>query len=145
MIVLVFIKFYTNSIFFRLVGSNRSLIILIMEFIHIFHYGTIFNKMIFSNINLWNKPLLIVILLYFQVKIGKAFCFNIVSSKDLLKLNYCESSLCHQGFMLLIPHTSIQCEKLNPLMRKKRKNVSKAAQSLFKIKKYIFLKYISCF
>ena len=41
--VLVFIKFYTNSagLFFRLVECNRSLIILIMEFIHIFQYGAI--------------------------------------------------------------------------------------------------------
>ena len=62
-----------------------------MEFIHIFQYGAIFNKMTFSNIDLLNKALLIVILVFFKVKIRKAFRCNLVSSEDLLKLNY----LCH--------------------------------------------------
>ena len=58
----MFSKLYTNSagFLFRLVESNRSLIILDMEFIHIFQYGEIFNKMSFSNFNLLNKALLIV-------------------------------------------------------------------------------------
>ena len=56
--VLVFIKFYTNStgLLFRLMESNRSLIILIIEFIHILQYGAIFNKMAFSKINPLTKP-----------------------------------------------------------------------------------------
>ena len=58
----IFLKLYTNSAGFllRLVESNRSLIILNMEFIHIFQYGEIFNKMAFSNFNLLDKALLIV-------------------------------------------------------------------------------------
>ena len=93
MTVLVFIKFYTNSpgLLFRLMESNRSLIILIIEFIHIFQYGAIFNKMTFSNINIVNKALLIVLLLFFKVKIRNALRCNIVTSEDLLKL----SCLCH--------------------------------------------------
>ena len=47
---------------------NRSLIILIMEFTGIFQYGAIFNKMTFSNINLQNKALLILVLVFVKVK-----------------------------------------------------------------------------
>ena len=88
--VLVFIKFYTNSVglLLRLMESNRSLIILIMEITHIFQYGAIFKKMTFSNINLQNKVHLLVVLKFLKVKIRKAFCCNIVSLEDLLKLNY---------------------------------------------------------
>ena len=71
--------------------SNRPLIYLITEFIHIFQYGVIFNKMTFSNINLSKKSLLIVVLVFLKVKIRKALRCNIVSSEDLLKLN----NLCH--------------------------------------------------
>ena len=91
--ILVFIKFYTNSarLLFGLMESNRSLIILIIEFMHIFQYGVIFNKMIFSNIDLLNKALLIVVLMFLKIKIRKLFRCNLVSLEDLLKLNY----LCH--------------------------------------------------
>ena len=68
--------------------SNMSLIILIIEFIHILQYGAIFNKMNFSKINSLNKALLIVVLLFLNVKIRKALRCNIVSSEDLLKLSY---------------------------------------------------------
>ena len=71
--------------------SNRPLIYLITEFIHIFQYGVIFNKMTFSNINLSKKSLLIVVLVFLKVKIKKALRCNIVSLEDLLKLN----NLCH--------------------------------------------------
>ena len=47
--------------------------------------------MTFANINLLNKALLILVIVFVKVKIGKAFRCNIVSSEDLLKLNY----LCH--------------------------------------------------
>ena len=72
--VLVFIKFYTDSagILLRLMESNRSLIILITEFIRIFQYGAIFNKMTFSDMNLINKALLTVVLLFLKVKIRNA-------------------------------------------------------------------------
>ena len=43
--------------------------------------------MTFSNINLLNKALLIVILVFLKVKIRKAFHCSVVSSDDLLKLN----------------------------------------------------------
>ena len=91
--VLVFKKFYTNSagLLFRLMESNRSLIILLIEFIHILQYGAIFNKMTFSKINSLNKALLIVVLLFLKVKIRKALRCNIVSTEDLLKLSY----ICH--------------------------------------------------
>ena len=52
---------------------NRSPIILIIEFIHIFQYGTIFNKIAFSNINLLNKTLLIGGLIFLKGKIRKVF------------------------------------------------------------------------
>ena len=51
--------------------------------------------MTFSNIILLNKALLIVVPVYFKVKIRKAFGCNIVSSNDLLKLNYFKSYLSH--------------------------------------------------
>ena len=70
---------------FRLMESNRSLINLIIDFIYIFQYDVIFNKMTFSNINFSNKALLIAVLVFLKVKIWK-LC-NIVSSEDLLKLN----------------------------------------------------------
>ena len=70
---------------FRLMESKRSLINLIIDFIYIFQYDVIFNKMTFSNINLSNKALLIAVLVFLKVKIWK-LC-NIVSSEDLLKLN----------------------------------------------------------
>ena len=60
--------------------SNRSLIILIIEFIHILQYGAIFNKMTFSKINSLNKVLLILVLLFLKVKIRKALRCNIVNS-----------------------------------------------------------------
>ena len=93
--VLVSVMFYANSagVLFRLVQSNRSLIILIMEFIHIFQYGEISNKMTFSNVNLLNKVFLIVVLVFLKVKIRNVFHCNI-SSEDLLKLNYFKSYLC---------------------------------------------------
>ena len=49
--VLIFIKLYTNStgLLFRLMESNRSLIILIIEFIYIFQYDATFNKMNFKH------------------------------------------------------------------------------------------------
>ena len=61
--VLVFINFYTNSagFLFRLMESNMSLIILILEFIHIFQFGAKFNKMTFSNRNLLNKARFIMV------------------------------------------------------------------------------------
>ena len=62
-----------------------------MRFIHIIQYGAIFNKLTFANINLLNKALLIVVIVFVKVKIRKAFRCNIVSSEDLLKLNH----LCH--------------------------------------------------
>ena len=88
--VLVFIKFYTNSagLLFRLMESNRSLINLIIEFIHIFQFGAVFNKMTFSNINLSKKALLIVVLVFLKVNTRKTLHCNIVRSEDLLKLNY---------------------------------------------------------
>ena len=91
--VLVFIIFYTDSagLLFRLMESSRSLIYLIAEFIHIFQYCAIFNKTAFSNINLSKKALLIVVFVFQKIKIRKALLCNIVSSKDLLKLN----NLCH--------------------------------------------------
>ena len=94
--VSVFIKIHTKSagFLFRLMEIDRSLIILILEFILIFQYSVIFNKMTFSNINLLNKVLLIVVLVFLKVKIRKAFCCNIVNSKDLLGLNYFKSYLC---------------------------------------------------
>ena len=84
--VLVFIKCYTNSagLLFRLMESNRSLIIFIIEFIHILQHGAIFNKMTFSKINSLNKALLIVVVLFLKVKIRKVLRCNIVSSEDLL-------------------------------------------------------------
>ena len=87
--VLVFLKFYTNSagLLFRFMESNRSMINLITEFINIFQYGAIFNKMIFSNINLLKKALLIVVLAFLKVKIRKVLRCNIVRLEDLLKLN----------------------------------------------------------
>ena len=39
-----------------------------MEFTGIFQYGAIFNKMTFSNINLQNKALLILVLVFAKVK-----------------------------------------------------------------------------
>ena len=95
--VLVSIKFYTNSagFVFRLKESNRPLITLIIEFIHIFQYDAIFFKITFSNINLLNKTVLIVVLVFPKVKIRKAFCCNIVSSEDFLELNYIISDICH--------------------------------------------------
>ena len=91
--VLVFIKFYINSagLLFRLMESNRSLIILIIEFINIFQYDAIFHKMTISNMNLINKALLIVVPLFLKVKFRNALHCNIVSSENLLKLIY----LCH--------------------------------------------------
>ena len=71
--------------------SNRSLINLIIESIHIFQFGAVFNKMTFSNINLSKKALLIEVLVFLKVKIRKALRCNVVSSEDLLKLN----NLCH--------------------------------------------------
>ena len=65
--------------------SNRSLINLIIDFIYIFQYDVIFNKMTFSNINLSNKALLIAVLVFLKVTIWK-LC-NIVISEDLQKLN----------------------------------------------------------
>ena len=47
--------------------------------------------MTFSNIDLLNKALLIVVLVFLKIKIRKVFCCNLVSLEDLLKLNY----LCH--------------------------------------------------
>ena len=44
--------------------------------------------MIFSNMNLLNKALLIVVLLFLKVKVGNALRWNIASSEDLLKLSY---------------------------------------------------------
>ena len=40
--------------------------------------------MTFSNMNLLDKALLIVVLLFLKVKIGNALRWNIVSSEDLL-------------------------------------------------------------
>ena len=51
--------------------------------------------MTFSNVNLLNKALLTVVLMFFKVKIRKAFHCSVVSSEDLLKLNYFKSYLCH--------------------------------------------------
>ena len=95
--VLVLLKFFTNSagFVFRLEESNRPLITLIIEFIHIFQYDAIFFKINFSNINLLNKAVLIVVLVFPKVKIRKAFCCNIVSSEDFLELNYIISDICH--------------------------------------------------
>ena len=94
--VLVFVKFYTNSagFLFRLVESNRCVIILIMGLIHIFQYGVIFNRMIYLNVDLRNKALLIVVLLFLKEKIRKDFRCDIYISKDFLKLNYLKSYLC---------------------------------------------------
>ena len=91
--ILVSTEFFTNSagLLFRLMESNRSLIILIIELIHSFQHGAIFHKTTFSNINLLKKSLLIVVLVFFKVKIMKGLSCNIVSSEDLLKINY----LCH--------------------------------------------------
>ena len=87
--VFVFIKFYTNSagFLFRLVKSNRSLIMLIMEFIHFFQYQSVFN------ITLPNKTLLFMVLIFLKVKIRKALCCNILSSGYFMKLNYLKSYL----------------------------------------------------
>ena len=95
--VLVLLKFFTNStgFVFRLEESNRPLITLIIEFIHIFQYDAIFFKINFSNINLLNKAVIIVVLVFPKVKIRKAFCCNIVSSEDFLELNYIISDICH--------------------------------------------------
>ena len=71
----------------RLLERDRSLIYLITEPIHIFHYGAIFNIMAFSNINLSKKSLLIVVLVFLKVKTRKALSWNIVSSEDLLRSN----------------------------------------------------------
>ena len=68
--------------------SNRSLINLIIESIHIFQFGAVFNKMTFSNINLSKKALLIVVLVFLKVNTRKTLHCNIVRSEDLLKLNY---------------------------------------------------------
>ena len=50
--------------------------------------------MTFSNINLLNKVFLIVVLVFLKVKIRNVFHCNIISSEDLLKLNYFKSYLC---------------------------------------------------
>ena len=46
--------------------GNRSMVISIKEFIHIFQYGAIFNKI--SKDNLQKKALLIVVLVFLKVK-----------------------------------------------------------------------------
>ena len=88
--VLVVIKFYTNTagFLFRLVDGNRSLITLIMELINTFQYGALINKMTFSNINLLNKAILIMVPMFLEMNIRKAFYCNIVSSENFLELNY---------------------------------------------------------
>ena len=93
MTALVFTTFYTNSagLLFILMENNRPLIYLITEFIHIFQNDVIFNKMTFSDMNLLKKALLIVVLVFLKVKIGKTLPYNIVSSEELLKL----SNTCH--------------------------------------------------
>ena len=85
--------FYTNSagLFFRLMETNRCLIYLITDFIHVFQNGVTFNKMTFSNNYLSKKALFIAVLVFLKVKIRKALHCNIVSLEDLLKLN----NLCH--------------------------------------------------
>ena len=97
--------------------SNRPLIYLITEFIHIFQYGAISNKMTFSNINLSKKSLLIVVLVFLKVKIRKTLRCIIVSSEDLLKLN----NLCHliskfsnfsQFYLSLVIFFSIHIKRL---------------------------------
>ena len=60
-----------------------------------YQYGVIFNKITFSNINLLNKALLTVVLVFLKVKIRKNFLCSIVSSENLLKLNHVKSFLCH--------------------------------------------------
>ena len=65
-----------------------------IEFIHNFQYGVIFNKMNFSNINLLEKALLIVVLVFLELKIRNASRCNIVSSEDL-KLKAISANLCH--------------------------------------------------
>ena len=96
-ILLVFIRFFTNSpgFLFRLVENNKCLITLITQFMHIFQYVAIFNKMTFSNINSLSKVLLIVVLVFLWMKIRKALHCNIVSSEDFLKLHYLKSYSCH--------------------------------------------------
>ena len=58
-----------------------------------YQYGVIFNKITFSNINLLNKALLILVLVFLKVKIRKNFLCSIVSSENLLKLNHVKSFL----------------------------------------------------
>ena len=72
--------------------SGRSLMILIIEFIHTFPYGPIYTKKRFSNMNLLNNVLLIMVLLFLKVNIREAFCCNLVNLEDLLKLNYLSSN-----------------------------------------------------
>ena len=92
---------HSTVFLFRLMKSNRTLIILIMDVIHIFQYYLIFNKMTFSNISLRNTALLIVVIAFVNVKIGKFFRCNILSSDKFLKITFLKIYLYHQICKLL--------------------------------------------